>query len=396
MQSNQSPGVYIEEVAAGERPFAGAETAVAAFVGQARTGPFNTPTRVDTWTQFSAVFGGFPAAGALAQSVHGFFLNGGGLCHIVRIGHDDPDDDGVRPGGVRAEDYVGNVTEGTGIAGLEAIPAITMLCAPDLMGAYQRGALDLDSVHAVQTALISHCESMGGRMAILDAPPGLTAQRVRQWRLDEARHDSPNAALYRPWLETVDPATGSPTLVPPSGHIAGIWCRSDDTHGVQRAPANEEVRGATGLELDVTRTATDVVNPVGINVIRSFPGRGILVWGARTLSSQPQWRYLSVRRLVNHLEKSILKGTSWVAFEPSDEATWSRIRRGVNAFLDDQWRAGAILGATPREAFFVKCDSETNTAEDIATGHVVFIVGVAAARPAEFVIFRVTQSSGGR
>ncbi len=393
MPTYLSPGVYVEETSTVERTFEGAETAVAAFVGQTRMGPLNTPTRVDSWAQFMATFGGFSPETCLAQSVHGFFLNGGGVCHIVRIGRGGPHD-GVAPGNARAEDYVGDVTEGTGIAGLEALEDVTMLCAPDLMSAYGRGTLDLDSVQIVQTAMISHAESQRDRIAILDSPPGLTAQHIRQWRVD-AQHDSPYAALYWPWLRTSDPRTHSMTWMPPSGHIAGIWCRNDETRGVHRAPANEVIRGATGLHVDVTRTENDLLNPAGINVIRSFPGRGIRVWGARTLSLDPQWRYLNVRRLVNYLEQSILEGTNWVVFEANDQHLWARISSTVSAFLAREWRKGAFLGATAHEAFFVKCDSETITAGDIASGHVVCIVGVAAVRPAEFVIFRITQSTNG-
>lgn len=398
MPSHLAPGVYVDEVPSGERSITGARTAVAGFIGQTGTGPFNTPTRITTWAEFSAVFGGFLPGACLAQSVHGFFLNGGGVCHIVRIGPGDPhagvEQGGVEQGSASANDYIGDATRGTGLAGLEAISDITMLCAPDLMGAHLRGTMDPGSVLAVQAAMVSQAASMRDRMAILDAPSGLTAHQVRQWRSD-AHHDSAFAALYWPWLRCIDPVSGSPSLMPPSGHVAGIWCRSDAARGVQRAPANEVVRGPIGLEVAVTPSENTLLNPEGINVIRSFPGRGIRVWGARSLSSDPGWRYLNVRRLVSYLEQSILEGTTWVVFEQNDETLWARVRGAISAFLITQWRNGALMGATPRDAFFVKCDSETNTAEDIARGHVVCTVGVAAARPAEFVIFRITQSTGG-
>jgi phage tail sheath protein FI len=263
------------------------------------------------------------------------------------------------------------------------------------MSAYQQGAIDLDTVQAVQTSMIAHCELMGDRIAILDPPPGFNAQQIKEWRVDKARYDSMYAALYWPWVKTMNPDTGLLGLMPPSGHIAGIWGRNDDTRGVHKAPANEVVRGAIDIEINITRNEHDLLNPEGINVIRAFPGRGIRVWGARTLSSDPAWRYLNVRRLFNFLEETILNGTNWVVFEPNDQALWAKIRRTIAAFLVMQWRAGALFGATPDEAFYVKCDSETNPAEGIDAGQVVCEIGVAPVKPAEFVIFRLAQFSGG-
>ena len=238
-----------------------------------------------------------------------------------------------------------------------------MLAVPDLMAVYQKGMIDLEGVQAVQLAMIAHCELMGDRVAILDAPPGLNAQQVKEWRVDKAGYDSKYAALYWPWIKVVDPITGQGMLVPPSGHMAGIWARNDDTRGVHKAPANEIVRGALSLELQITKGEHDLLNPVGINCIRSFPGRGIRVWGARTLSSDPAWRYLNVRRLFNYVEESILEGTQWVVFEPNDLTLWQRVKRTLNAFLVRVWRDGALFGATPDEAFYVKCDAETNPPE---------------------------------
>jgi Phage tail sheath protein FI len=270
-----------------------------------------------------------------------------------------------------------------------------MIAVPDLMSAYQRGAIDLDAVQAVQMAMITHCELMGDRMAILDPPPGLGPQQVKEWRMDKAGYDSKYAALYYPWFSVVDPLSGKNIPVPPSGHMAGIWARNDDSRGVHKAPANEVVRGALGLATQLTKNEHDLLNPVGINCIRAFAGRGIRVWGARTLSSEAEWRYLNVRRLFNYLEESILNGTQWVVFEPNDDALWARIRRTISAFLVNEWRKGALFGLTPDEAFYVKCDRETNPAEGIDAGQVVCEVGVAPVKPAEFVIFRLAQFSGG-
>lgn len=299
------------------------------------------------------------------------------------------------PARISTDDYVGNVADRTGFSGLEAVDEVTMIAVPDLMSAYQRGALDLDAVQAVQVAMISHCEQMGDRMAILDPPPGLGPQQVKEWRMDKAGYDSKYAALYYPWFTVVDPLTGKNVPVPPSGHMAGIWARNDDSRGVHKAPANEVVRGALGLATQLTKNEHDLLNPIGVNCIRSFPGRGIRVWGARTLSSEAEWRYLNVRRLFNYLEESILAGTQWVVFEPNDDALWARIRRTISAFLINEWRKGALFGLTPDEAFYVKCDRETNPAEGIDAGQVVCEVGVAPVKPAEFVIFRLAQFSGG-
>lgn len=288
------------------------------------------------------------------------------------------------------DDYVGDVSERSGFSGLEAIDEITMVCVPDLLTAYQRSAIDLDTVISVQQAMIAHCELMGDRMAILDPPPGLNAQQVKEWRTDKANYDSKYATLYWPWV-----STDNGTYLPPSGFVAGIWARNDDTRGVHKAPANEVVRGVVSLQTQITRNEHDLLNPVGINCIRSFPGRGIRVWGARTLSSDPAWRYLNIRRLFNYLEESILNGTDWVVFEPNDEALWAKVRRTIGAFLVNEWRKGALFGLTPDDAFYVKCDEETNPAEGIDAGEVVCLIGVAPVKPAEFVIFRLSQFSGG-
>src|SRR5579884_213561 len=510
MPNYLSPGVYVEEVEAGSRPIEGVGTAVAAFVGLAESGPFNTPTLVTNWSQFTQTFGGFAPGSYLAHSVYGYFMNGGGACYVVRIGGDGNGHvdeqaraaltagaaatDGAKVGGYRVlaleageagnhitvevadasegapeetfklvvkrggeveetfdnlstkkgrqnavtvvnaqskcirledlglasepltrsevalagggapavatvslapDDYVGDSADRTGFGGLESVDEITMVCVPDLMAAYQQGAIDLEGVQAVQLAMIAHCELMGDRVAILDPPPGLNAQQIKEWRVDKAGYDSKYACLYWPWIKVFDPATGTNTFVPPSGHMAGIWGRNDDTRGVHKAPANENVRGAVGLEMNITKSEHDLLNPVGINCIRAFPGRGIRVWGARTLSSGSAWRYLNVRRLFNYLEESILNGTDWVVFEPNDPALWAKIRRSIAAFLVNEWRKGALFGNTPGEAFYVKCDDETNPAEGIDAGQVVCEIGVAPVKPAEFVIFRLSQYSGG-
>lgn len=297
------------------------------------------------------------------------------------------------PATVDTHEYVGDVDARTGFGGLETIDEITMVAVPDLMSAYQRGVIDAEGVKTVQLAMISHCEQMGDRMAILDPPPDLGAQQIRVWRQDEAGYDSRYAALYYPWIKVFDPATGRAVLVPPSGHVAGVWARSDADRGVHKAPANEVIRGAVDLQITLSKGEQDLLNPIGVNCVRAFPGRGIRIWGARTLSSDPAWRYLNVRRLFNFLEESILAGTQWVVFEPNDDRLWASIRRNVTGFLTEQWRRGALFGRSFDEAFYVKCDRDNNPQESIDIGQVICEIGVAPVRPAEFVVFQLAQFS---
>ena len=290
-----------------------------------------------------------------------------------------------------ATDFQGEVTERTGVEGLESIDDITMVVVPELMTMMPGQKLDLHMVKAVQSMIIAHCEKMGDRVAVLDAPPSMSPQAVKKWRMDAAGYDSSYAALYYPWLEVNDPVTNRPIHIPPSGHAAGIWARSDNTRGVHKAPANEVVRGATGLANNVTKGEQDTLNPIGVNCIRAFPGMGIRVWGARTLSSNPSWRYINVRRLFNFVEKSIERGTQWVVFEPNEPRLWGRVRRDVSAFLGLVWRDGALFGLTPEQAYYVKCDEELNPSASRDLGRLIIEIGLAPVKPAEFVIFRISQ-----
>jgi phage tail sheath protein FI len=291
------------------------------------------------------------------------------------------------------DEYIGSAENRTGFGALEAIDEVTMLAVPDLMAAHQSGLIDAEGVKTVQLAMITHCELMGDRLAVLDPPPGMTPRQVREWRLEGAGFDSRYAALYYPWIKVFDPAAGQHRLMPPSGHVLGVWSRNDTERGVHKAPANEVVRGAVDLQTTVTKGEQDLLNPIGVNCVRAFPGRGIRIWGARTLSSDPAWKYVNVRRLFNYLEESILLGTQWVVFEPNDEYLWSTIRRNISAFLMEEWRRGALFGATANEAYYVRCDAETNTPRTIDTGQVICEIGVCPVKPAEFVVFRLAQFS---
>jgi hypothetical protein len=298
------------------------------------------------------------------------------------------------PESLSPRDFEGDVARRKGMGGLAAVDDITMVCMPDLMTLLQDGGDDV-ALRDLQGKLIAHCDLAGDRMAILDAPPGMLPQEVLDWRRDTAGYDSKYATLYYPWLEVLDPLSNRPMLVPPSGHVAGVWCRTDATRGVHKAPANEVIRGINGLAFQVTHGEQGGLNQAGINCIRSFPGRGTRIWGARTLSSDPEWRYLNVRRLFNFVAESIMEGTQWSVFEPNDARLWMQLRIAASNFLTRVWQDGALFGATPDQAFFVKCDAETNPPEVVEAGQVICEIGIAAVRPAEFVVFRLSQFSAG-
>ena len=297
---------------------------------------------------------------------------------------------------VTGRKFAGSESSRSGIGGLAVAEDVTMVIVPDLITAATKedGTIDLGLWKAVQTALISHCEQNGNRVAVLDAPPGMTPQQVKEWRSEIAMYDSEYAALYYPWIKVENPIGvngDSEVFVPPSGHVAGVWARTDDTRGVWKAPANDTIRGVLDLERAVTQNEQGLLNPIGINCIRPFGTRGIRIWGARTLSSDTDWNYINVRRLFNMVETTILNGTQYAVFEPNDVALWEGIKRTVSGFLRGLWTAGALTGASADEAFYVKCDAETNPPESVDQGLLVVEVGIAPVKPAEFVVFRISQ-----
>jgi len=352
------------------------------FTGTLSTGPNNLATQVNTRSKIIRI-----QPNAVDESLIASGLQEG---TVALSGADKG-----APAKVESGAVIGDPAKRTGFTAFETLEEITMIAAPDVAVAHANGLIDLDAMKAIQAGMLAHCELMGNRMAILDAPTGLNAQQASDWRVNTTGFDSKFGVTYWPWIQVFDPTTGKNSAFPPSGHVAGLWSRNDDTRGVFKAPANEIVLGAVGVEYPVTRGEMDMLNPQGVNSIKSFPGRGIRVWGARTLSSDAEWRYVNVRRYFNYLEESILQGTQWAVFEPNDENLWGRIRRTISAFLVNEWRSGALFGSSPSEAFFVKCDGENNTAESIDLGMVVVEVGVAPVKPAEFVIFRLSQFSGG-
>ncbi len=241
----------------------------------------------------------------------------------------------------------------------------------------------------VQAALIAQCENKKSCFAILDVPQDLKKTNdVAEFR---DMYDTTYAAMYHPWLEMFDAQAKRSTYFPPSGAMAGIYARTDNERGVHKAPANEIVRGCTGLSCSYNEGEQDILNPKGVNLVRAFPGRGIRVWGARTMSSNGLWKYINVRRLYIYVEESIKANTNWVVFEPNSEVLWNRVTRTIEMFLSTCWRDGALAGTTPSEAFFVECGRTTMTQDDIDNGRLICNIGIAAVKPAEFVIFRITQ-----
>jgi uncharacterized protein len=290
----------------------------------------------------------------------------------------------------------------TGVRGIFEIDEITMVACPDLMRAYEAQVMNLDQVHSIMELMISMCEGSASgdipnppnRMVVIDPPPNFAKpQEVVNW-LNRFNRRSMFAALYYPWIKVANPRNGGrPILVPPCGHVMGVWGRTDETRGVYKAPANEVPRGVIGLGYDTNFREQELLNPLGINCIRNFPNRGIRIWGARTLvePDKTEWRYISVRRLMSYIEKSIELGTQWAVFEPNDEDLWARIKRIVGNFLERIWREGGLFGASPEQAFYVKCDEEINPPETRILGRLYIEVGVCPVRPAEFVVFRISQ-----
>jgi phage tail sheath protein FI len=294
-----------------------------------------------------------------------------------------------------AKDFIGDINQRTGLGGLEALDQVRLIVCPDIMAGYDGSDDAKQRVKMIQEAMISHCERMRYRFAVLDTPPGLNAQQVIEWR-NYTNFDSSYAALYYPWIEIADLSGSGRTtkLVPPSGHMVGIYNRVDADRGVHKAPANEVILGAINLEIHLSKGEQDLLNPMGINCIRTFPGRGIRIWGARTMSSDGAWRYINVRRLFIMVEASLDAGMQWVVFEPNDRTLWAKVRRDASSFLKTIWLGGALFGNTPEEAFYVKCDDELNPPEIRDLGQLIIEVGLAPVKPAEFVIFRITQWAG--
>jgi phage tail sheath protein FI len=300
--------------------------------------------------------------------------------------------DGRRP---LATEYEGTASPTsrakTGLKSLEDIEDISIIAAPGSTFGYANGYAA--NAATIISLLIGHAERMRYRIAVLDSGPAQSVAEVREMR---AQFDSKYAAFYYPWVRVLDPVTQREIHLPPSGFVAGIYARNDVERAVYKAPANEVVTLAIGFETLLNKGQQEVLNPEGINCFRFFEGRGYRLWGARTISSDPEWKYVNLRRYFAFLEHSIDRGTQWAVFEPNGEALWANVRRTIEDFLFDQWQKGALLGDKPDKAFFVKCDRSTMTQNDLDNGRLVCLIGVAALRPAEFVIFQIGQWTADR
>jgi phage tail sheath protein FI len=329
------------------------------------------PKLVTNFGEFTRMFGEVTSAAdtnsVLGHAVRGFFLNGGTRCWVARVTSlaasesGDPIDDAL--------------------FSFEGVDEIALVCLPI------KPPADIDAIRvkAMQEKVIDHCERLQDRFGILDAPEvveSLAADKIKNVR------ETTYAALYFPWIDT----TGKGNYVPPCGHLAGVYARVDATRGVHKAPANEVIRGALGLRYRIGKPIQDGLNPEGINALRMF-GNTIKVWGARTLMKNSEFTYINIRRLFNFMRESIDEGIQWAVFEPNDSDLWSKISRNVGAFLTNVWSSGALFGDNPEQAFFVRCDEESNPPEIRAIGQVVTEIGVAVTTPAEFVIFRISQMS---
>lgn len=377
----QSPGVHIES--AGDRyiPLEKVETGVTAFLGVTGKGPRNEPTRVGSYEQYAKVFGEVDSF--MSQSIRGFFDNGGKTAYVLDV---EPEG-GLDP---TPDDFIGQ--QGTvprGLQALERIEHVDLIVAPDLMWQYKRsvGFQEPSHILAVQRAMIEHCEKLHDRFCLLDSLPGHNIQEAVKWR---EHFDSSHASFYFPWIKV---RKGEEVLapLPPSGHIAGTIARNDHLEGVHRAPANQPVEGLVDVAQRVRKRERDYCFDHRINTLIPFPGRGIRVWGARTLASDPAFVQINVRRLFILIRKSVEKYAQWVVFEPNEESLWKKIVRSVNVFLDDLWREGALVGATGSEAYYVKCDEETNPPEARDVGQLICEIGVAPVKPAEFIVVRIHQ-----
>ncbi len=382
-QTYNSPGVYRQEVFLKPSPVL--QTGVPGFVGFAGPPPggnprINQPVALSRKEEFTALFSS--ASGSfLADVVAGFFDNGGTRCYVVAA---DSSTDSVQ-GLVNA------------IAALAPLEDMDLVAVPDASTLLTSGKVpDKPSIARVQAEMLTHCAQQGNRFAILDSLPGASVDAVMDQckQLVVGQQEPVNGALYYPWLVT----SSKPNSVPPCGHVAGIYGRSDAKTGVFKAPANEEIFGALDLETQIDNSIQDKLNPARINCLRAFPGRGIRVWGARTVGSVPpdlDWLYVNVRRLFLTVRRWIDFNMGWVTFEPNNPRLWVRILRELTTFLTKLQRDGALQGATPAEAFQVKCDAENNPAESRDLGQVVIDIGLAPLSPAEFIVVRIVHRAGG-
>ncbi len=385
MSEYLAPGVYVESTSA-LTSIEGVDTNSALMVGVTVKGP-DERVPITSFADFTKTFGDVLAEPAPALrdrwaldrdngghwwhfplAVKGFFENGGQRLYVKPICRENLND-------LTVDDFV------AAIDSLNEVEGVSLCLAPGVWSS------------KVHDALIKRCETRRDCFTILDPPNNLDVTGILNFR---RRLNTSFAALYYPWIEVADFDRRSTQQIGPSAHVAGIYARVDESRGVHKAPANEEITGINKIAADVTTADQNLLNPEGINALRSFPGRGNRVWGARTLSRDPEWKYANVRRLFIFLEHSIDSGTKWAVFESNDEPLWAKVRQNIANFLTRVWRDGALQGIKPEEAFFVKCDRSTMTQDDIDRGRLVCLIGVAPLKPAEFVIFRIGQWTADR
>ncbi len=370
-----------------ERRIPALECSIAGFAGLAPAGPLDRAVRVDSFETFAATFGDraatqprpFLAGAKLAHAVRGFFRNGGRACWIARVAG--------APGTCTVAGHLG--PQG-GLRLLEPLDEPTVIASPDAHGVVTGD----EGVRAIQRELVRSCERVVGRIALVDPPPGLDPQGALAWRV-RSRFDSPAAAAYYPWIEVSDPSCGATVAVPPCGHVAGMWARVDGRAGPQRAPTAETLLATDDAVAGLTGAQQHRLNRAGLNCLRAWPGPELRAWGACTLSTDPELRYLHRQRTVGHLVASIAQGTRWAGDEPNDEHLHESLRATVTAFLNGAWRQGALLGDTAAQAFFVRCDAGLNDARARTREEVVLEVGLAVSRPGSFRVLRISHRGAG-
>ncbi len=374
MSQFQAPGVYTSIKSSGNKPIESVGTSTAAFIGQSNVGPVNQATLVTSWAQYEKHFGSYKDSKYLAHAVYGFFANGGGKCFICNVGPEkELQTDGDLTALVMGEDKGPALR--TGINVFNNIEEISLVSAPGLTSP------------EIQNIVIEHCEKLGDRFAVLDCEEELKTG-IDQMARPRATNEG---ACYFPWVKVYDPVKKENVYQPPSGFVCGLYSRVDTERGVHKAPANEVLRGITGLRYTLTREEQTLLNPRGINLIRDFGDAGLKVYGARTLASDPEWKYINVRRLFQIVKQSVQKGTDWAVFEPNNQTLWGNIKRNIAAYLKGVWQKEALVGSTPEEAFYVVCDQTNNSPESIDLGILNVDIGIAPVKPAEFISISIQQ-----
>jgi Bacteriophage tail sheath protein len=381
----KTPGIYREHVVV--PPPAALETGVPAFLGYAEPGPgVQSVEAIRAWADYTSRYSPPGDAGVvtsyLAGAVEGFFGNGGLRCFVVLLDNALPAEEAVR----------------RGLAGLDGNDEVDLICTPDVVrrptatAALPLTADEADTMKLLQRLVLEHCDGRADRFTILDSLPRAGIDDVLDQR---GSVRGTNGALYYPWIRTRSGGDDALAFMPPCGHVAGVFARTDAAVGAHKAPANAVLEGVLDLSVAVEGRDQERLNPYGVNCIRAFPGRGIRVWGARTLSAQPAWAYVNVRRIFLTAARWIDRALAHVVFEPADAALWDYVEREVGAYFIGLYRRGALRGATPDEAFYVKCDAETNPPEERDAGRVVTEIGLAAAIPNEFVVVQIVQHADG-